>query len=467
MTRAAIYLRQSSDPGDTRLAITRQREDCTALCTTRGWDIIATYTDNDRSASGSKPRPEYQQMLNDIRAGLIDAVVVWDLDRLHRKPIELEEFITLADERQLSLATVGGDTDLSTDGGRLFARIKGAVAKAEVERKAARQKRANQQRRAAGEWLRTGTRPFGYDRDGQPVEHEADLIRQAAADVLAGTSLRSIAIGWSRRGLTTTKGGKWTNLALRRVLANPLYAGLVRHNGKVAGAGSWSPILDEQTHQGLVAFLSDPARRPGSAFERKHMLSGVALCGVCGGQLYAVYPQKRRTVVYACRPSSHVARVGPPLDAYVEAALLNYLRGTNIHVLLDDGNKVDIGKLQNERTGLHAQLDELADMYAEGTIDGSQLRRGTSKLRTKLARVDNLLAELAHTNPVAELLKDGPDMLQERWDALSPDLKGKAIQRVMTVTVQRAPRGIRWRLDTEDGVKQFGQYVDVQRKASG
>jgi site-specific DNA recombinase len=222
------------------LAATRQREDCVALCKQRGWEWTE-YTDNDRSASNGQPRPAYVRLLADIRAGLIDAVVVWDLDRLHRRPAELEEFIDLANERRLALATVGGETDLSSDGGRLFARIKGAVAKAEVERKSARQKRANQQRRAAGAWLSTGNRTFGYARDGQPLEPEASMVRQAATDVLAGRSLRSIAIAWNQLGVTTTRGNHWTNLALRRVLINPLIAGLVAHKGNVVGRGDWEP----------------------------------------------------------------------------------------------------------------------------------------------------------------------------------------------------------------------------------
>ena len=89
-------------------------------------------------------------MLADIRDGRIDAVVAWDLDRLYRQPRELEDLIDLADQKHLALATVGGEADLSTDNGRLFARIKGAVAKREIDRKCARQKRANQQRAEAG-----------------------------------------------------------------------------------------------------------------------------------------------------------------------------------------------------------------------------------------------------------------------------------------------------------------------------
>lgn len=104
--RAAVYLRQSFDPNDDRLAITRQREDCLAVCAARGWTPVE-YTDNDTSASTGKPRPAYQRMLADIRAGKVGAVVAWDLDRLHRRPIELEEFIDLADEHRIALATAG------------------------------------------------------------------------------------------------------------------------------------------------------------------------------------------------------------------------------------------------------------------------------------------------------------------------------------------------------------------------
>ena len=111
-------------------------------------------------------RPDYARMLTDIRAGRIDAVVVAQLDRLHRRPIELEEFINLADEKHLALACVSGDVDLATDDGRFMARVMGAVARKEMERKCWRFKRAAEQRAETGEqWW--SVRPFGFER--QPI----------------------------------------------------------------------------------------------------------------------------------------------------------------------------------------------------------------------------------------------------------------------------------------------------------
>ena len=99
-------------------------------------------------------------MLADIREGRLGAVVVWDLDRLHRRPIELEAFMALADEKHLALATVSGDVDLSTAQGRLVARLKGSVAAHEGEHRKARQLRATRQPPNAG--VPNWTRAFGY-----------------------------------------------------------------------------------------------------------------------------------------------------------------------------------------------------------------------------------------------------------------------------------------------------------------
>jgi len=117
---AAVYLRISEDRSGDQLGVQRQREDCENLCTVKRWGTVE-YLDNDTSATSGKKRPAYERMLADIRDGRIGAVVVWDLDRLHRRPIELEEFMALADEKHLALATVSGDVDLSTAQGRLVA----------------------------------------------------------------------------------------------------------------------------------------------------------------------------------------------------------------------------------------------------------------------------------------------------------------------------------------------------------
>ena len=98
-----------------------------------------------------------------IGARLIDALVVWDVDRLTRTPAELERFIALADAHDIALASVGGDVDLATPQGRLTARIKGSVARHEVEQSSRRLRRKFLERAEQGK--PHGKLAYGYMRE--------------------------------------------------------------------------------------------------------------------------------------------------------------------------------------------------------------------------------------------------------------------------------------------------------------
>src|SRR3954468_16877274 len=94
---AAVYARISSDQEGTGLGVARQVQDCRTLADRLGWPVAEVYEDNDFSAFSGKHRPAYARMLADLRVGSRDAVVVYHVDRLTRRPIELEEFVSALD----------------------------------------------------------------------------------------------------------------------------------------------------------------------------------------------------------------------------------------------------------------------------------------------------------------------------------------------------------------------------------
>jgi DNA invertase Pin-like site-specific DNA recombinase len=73
---AAIYARISDDREGLALGVSRQVEDCRRLAAKRGWSVVEAYVDNDVSAWRGRARPEYRRMLEDVKAGTVDAVVV-------------------------------------------------------------------------------------------------------------------------------------------------------------------------------------------------------------------------------------------------------------------------------------------------------------------------------------------------------------------------------------------------------
>jgi site-specific DNA recombinase len=440
--RAAIYTRISNDQNGEGLGVARQLEDCLALADRLGWTVVHRFDDNDISAFSGKARPGFEAMLDAMKRGEFDALVCWHTDRLYRSMRDLERLIDIAEANRVQIKTVqGGDLDLSTSAGRMVARILGSVARQESEHSAERRKRANAQKAARGAW-QTANRCFGYTMSGQPLEPEATMVRTAVADVLTGKSINAVAREWNAAGVKTTLGTAWKAPRVRRLLVNPRYAALKVHRGKVVGPGAWPALIDEDTHRGLVAFLSDPARIKCTSFEKKYMGSGLYRCGVCGGPMrhaIAGNPSRRR---YECANGQHVVRLGEPLDDLVERVVLEQFRlyRAALQARLAGSNKVDVSELQTQRAGLQARLDERAAMFAEGAIDASQLRRGTSDLRVQLAGIDKTLADLARTSPVADLLAAG-DKAPERWATLSADMKGKVVDEMMVVTVNKAPRG--------------------------
>lgn len=456
-----IYTRISDDQAGRGLGVARQLEDCQNLAERNGWDVIKHFDDNDVSAYSGKRRRGFEAMLEAMAAGEFDALLCFHTDRLYRNMRDLERVIDVADARQIQIRTVqGGDLDLSTSAGRMIARILGSVARQESEHSGERRKRANIQRAASGDWT-AARRPFGYTTKGEPLEPEATAVRTAIHDVLAGKSIRAVAREWNAAGLATTgKAEQWRATSVRRVLMRPRYAALVVHQGKIVGPGNWTPLIDEDTHHGIVAYLNDPARMGHTGFERLYQGSGVYRCGVCDAVLIGWKPSGGKPRAYTC-PNRHVRRQGQALDDYVSAIIVGRFEQSDAGELLGalvNPAAADVSALHAQRTALQARQEELAVLFADGAISAPQLKRGTAKLSAALESIEGELAAATQANPAAILLEPGQDgeRLKDRWEALSPDIRGKICDQLLTVTVNRSPRGLR-RFDP--------QYVEIVWKS--
>jgi DNA invertase Pin-like site-specific DNA recombinase len=403
--KAAIYLRISSDPNNDQLGVSRQREDCVKLCEAKGWGWTE-YMDNDTSATARKPRPAYEAMLADIRNGSIGAVVCWHMDRLHRQPRQLEDFIDLADRMGIALATVTGDVNLATDNGRLVARITGAVARAETERKVARLQRRYRQDAEAGRSHFGPARAFGYAPDETLDERESAAVRKAYADVLAGRSLTGIAQDWNAQGFTSARDKAWTRTGVRAVLLNPRNAGLRAYKGEIVGAAVWPAIVDRDTFDGTVAALTNPGRHTGGAGARKYLMSGLAVCGKCGRPLSSAVPLRsgRGKPKYACKQTGcfGVARKIEAVDKYVLDVVAERLSRADAIDLIAKRDAPDLAALRAKKTALRERQDEMAVAHAQGAVTLSQLLAFNKSIAAQLADLDAQTDD----NAKARILRD-------------------------------------------------------------
>jgi site-specific DNA recombinase len=342
-----------------------------------------------------------------------------------------------------------GPVDLATPSGRMVARQLGAVARYEVEHMVERQQRARLQAATAGRWT-GGRRPYGYGPDGVTVvQAEADLLQRAAGQVLAGMSLTAIVADLNARGARTSTGRPWRPTELRRALVRPRNAGLMVHRGQVVGPAGWPPILDEATWRGVCAVLGDPGRRTNTTVARRWLLSGLAVCGVCGDPVksFAAGTSRGRTTkpVYTCRSGKHVVRDAAACDQFVTDVILERLGRPDARDLLTEDQRTDTAALHLRDSALASRLVELGRLYGDGVIDAPQLQAATASIRTQREQITAALAAASRGSVLAGVA-DAPDPAAV-WEGLDLSRRRAIVDVLCTVTILPARRGRRpgWR----------------------
>ncbi len=433
-TTAAIYLRVSLDVTGEHLAVDRQREDCQRIATERGWAVTEEYLDNSISASKKNAkRPAYDRMVTDFAAGRFSALVCWDLDRLTRQPRQLEDWIDAAEESGLLLVTANGEADLSTDGGRLFARIKASVARAEVERKSARQKRAAAQRAEHGK-PPAGVRLTGYTMAGETIRDEATIVRCMFDRLVSGDSLRGIATWLDEQEISPRHGGSWPSSSVRTMLTNPRYAGRAVYCGQATGkSGQWEPLIDETTFDTVQNMLTDPRRvtnRVGT--HRRHLGSGLYLCGVCGG------PVRSHGTRYRCPTGGHITRMRDSIDNLVTAVIRARLARPDLADLLTAPDTEHTQRLTAETRELRGRLARIEADYDSGLIDGRRFAVATEKARAQLVKAETARARTAGSGAAGVLTAPDP---AAAFAAAPLGAQRAVIDALCTVTLSPAKRG--------------------------
>lgn len=407
--RAAIYLRVSLDRSGEGLAVERQREDCLQIVEARGWTLVETYTEDPISAfNRGKTRPAYDRMVEDYRAGRFNALVAWDLDRLTRQPRQLEDWIDAAESHGLRLVTANGEADLQTDGGRMYARIKAAVARAEMERKGARQSRAQIQRAAKGRPPR-GIRATGYTLDGEVVDVEAYAIREVFNAFASGSSLRAIAAALSGAEptvrafgdltlvqdlpksvppLPTRNSQPWNPSTVLGILRNPRYAGWSMLDGEIVrdstGApirGQWEPIVSDGVWLEVQRRLHDPNRRTNrQGTERRHLGSGLFMCGICEARVKSHGPR------YRC--AGHIMRSRAQIDDLVLKYVSHRLAQPDLADLLVQPDDDRVAALVDQQQVERDKIERARADYKNQLIDGGLYAEIRNEAESEISRLD-------------------------------------------------------------------------------
>ena len=256
----AIYTRKSIEHGlDMEFnSLQNQEEACKAYILSQafnGWNYYKTYSDGGISG-GTMERPGLKTLLNDIRVGHIQVVVVYKVDRLSRSIIDFHKMMQEFDKYGCNFVSITQSFDTSNSMGKLTLNMLLSFAQFEREVSAERVRDKIAASKAKGLWM-GGTPPLGYDlKDKQliPNPQEAELVNLIFTKYLELENIQAVAEWLNQNGYHTkawiprggqSRGGKaFQKSSIQRILTNPIYIGKVAHLAKnKVYAGRHEPVV--------------------------------------------------------------------------------------------------------------------------------------------------------------------------------------------------------------------------------
>ncbi|MBM6595050.1 recombinase family protein [Microvirga pudoricolor] len=266
--RCAIYTRVSTDHGLEQEfnSLDNQREAAEAYIKSQaheGWRGGPTRYDDGGFSGGSLDRPALQRLLSDVRAGLIDIIVVYKVDRLTRSLADFAKLVELFDAHGVSFVSVTQAFNTTNSMGRLtlnvllsFAQFEREVTGERIRDKIAASKRK-------GLWM-GGHVPFGYRVESRKLvidPDEASTVRLIFERYLALGSLPALQQEMRDKGVVTRKRGQavggiaFTNGPLAHLLRNRIYLGEINHKGH-SHKGEHEAIIPDELFEAVQNRLS-------------------------------------------------------------------------------------------------------------------------------------------------------------------------------------------------------------------
>lgn len=213
-------------------SLDEQKDRMYKLCDYKGYEVYKVYEDAGISAKDMN-RPAFQEMIQDIKDGKINKIIVHKLDRLTRSIKDLEEICTFLEENNCSLESISEDINTSTANGKFFIRMLTILAQLEIERTSERTKFGMIGAVKKGHFV--GRAPIGYDKVDKKLvinDIESEVIRRIFDCYIKGTAANAIT-----KLLNEEKAlnRKWIPTLVDKILSNEIYIGNYVHRKTIKG----------------------------------------------------------------------------------------------------------------------------------------------------------------------------------------------------------------------------------------
>lgn len=445
--RVGLYPRVSTSEQATEgYSIGEQTERLTKYCEAMNWTVHKVYTDAGYSGANTD-RPGLQALIRDVKAGKLDKVVVYKLDRLSRSQLDtlyLIEKVFLANNTDF--VSMSENFDTSTPFGRAMIGILAVFAQLEREQIKERMMVGKEGRAKEGLFHGSATYPIGYDYvDGKLVvnDYEAMQVREAYELFIGGMPIRTMIRKFCEKGYRH-KYGTWQTITMNRVLSNPVYIGKIKHKDTYY-QGTHEPILDIDTFAKATSLMDERKEKYKKYRKRagghSTYLGGFLYCACCGKKYGKKYGGKlisgEKILYYSCcakiNHSTHPERDNQCTNKSYRMENLDKLVFDEIRKLKADpvyfhmlaekspyepNNRDREEVIKAEIKRIDDQVSRVMDLYAIGSLSIDVISAKINPLTESKHRLEDELASIEAEKVDVLSEKDAREMIDSFEDVL-------------------------------------------------
>ena len=406
---AGVYIRISTeDQAREGFSLGEQEEKLLALCKFKDLEVYKVYKDAGISAKDMEHRPQFQEMLKDMKDGKINYIVAYKLDRITRSVRDLEELISVLEQYNCFLLCDRDDVNTSTVNGRFFVRMLTVLSQLEIEIVSERTKFGLNGAIKSGHI--PGQRPFGYksaDDKKMIIDNATRPYVEKIFDMyLEGKSFQQIANYFEENNIYPKK--KWKDTTIQKIIDNKIYMGDYEQYKRIGKQENLEPIVYMNVVEPIISRAKwEECQRQKERNQRTYTrdriytffqrlkcpnCSRIMKCKGSGGT-------KRKYMYYTCEHchinfnENHVELL---LKDFIYD-LLEYdmaVKKFFLPVLEDKSNNIDTSTIDKEIRELQKQRDRIKQAYIKGIVEIDDFKEDYKLIEDKIANLETKKLEL-------------------------------------------------------------------------
>ena len=494
---AGVYIRVSTeDQAREGFSLGEQEEKLLALCKFKDLEVYKVYKDAGISAKDMEHRPQFQEMLKDMKDGKINYIVAYKLDRITRSVRDLEELISVLEQYNCFLLCDRDDVNTSTANGRFFVRMLTVLSQLEIEIVSERTKFGLNGAIKSGHI--PGQRPFGYksaDDKKMIIDNATRPYVEKIFDMyLEGKSFQQIANYFEENNIYPKK--KWKDTTIQKIIDNKIYMGDYEQYKRIGKQENLEPIVYMNVVEPIISRAKwEECQRQKERNQRTYTrdriytffqrlkcpnCSRIMKCKGSGGT-------KRKYMYYTCEHchinfnENHVELL---LKDFIYD-LLEYdmaVKKFFLPVLEDKSNNIDTSTIDKEIRELQKQRDRIKQAYIKGIVEIDDFKEDYNLIEDKLANLETKKLELINLENFNysphELLAERDlekekmirldtlnSLLKSKWNVMDKSEKQEFISKFIdTIEIKKDNKGnlILEKINFRNGfVNQLLKFYDV------